>query len=54
MLELPRRDAVLKQQIYLSEGSILSLRESEPAPNGAKEIGSSIKETRFGAPVPCY
>lgn len=54
ILELPCWNTIFKQQINLSKGAILGLREPEPAPNVAKEIGSSIKEARFGAPIPIY
>lgn len=50
--ELARRYPVLEQQVDLPESTVLGLRNSEPAPSKADEVGSGVKEGGFGAPIP--
>lgn len=45
---------IVKEQVDLAESSVLSLRESEPAPDIAKKVGPCVEKTSFGAPVPGY
>lgn len=54
MLELPCRHTILKQQINLTKCSVLCLRESEVAPDVAKQICTRIEKSSFGAPIPAY
>jgi hypothetical protein len=52
-LELSCRDLVFEQQVNLAETTIFSFWQAEPAPDVAKQIRAGVKETGFGAPIPC-
>lgn len=52
VLEFPCWNVILKHQVNFAKGTILSLRQPEPAPNCAKKISSCIEEAGFCAPVP--
>lgn len=43
VLELPRRHFVLKQDIDLAERTILGFWKTEPAPEVAEQIRSSVE-----------
>lgn len=45
---------VLKHKVNLAKGATFRLGESVPTPNVAKEIGSGVKKTSLGTPVPGY
>lgn len=47
-------DLVLKHEVNLAEGATFRLGESVPTPDVAEEIGSGVKETSLGTPVPGY
>lgn len=52
ILELSRRNAIVKKQIDFAKRASLGLGETKPAPNVAEEVRSGVKETGFGSPVP--
>ena len=54
ILELPRRNLVVKQQVNLAKSAVFRLREAEPAPNVAEKIGPGVEQTGFGSPIPSY
>jgi hypothetical protein len=52
MLELPRRNFIIKEQINLAKRAVLGLGKAEPAPNVAEKVCASVKEPGFGTPIP--
>lgn len=52
VLELSRRNMIIKEHVNLAKRAIFGLRKAEPAPNVAEKVGASIKQTRFGSPIP--
>jgi hypothetical protein len=43
---------VIEEQVNLTKRAVFGLRKTEPAPDVAEEVCSSIEETSFGSPVP--
>lgn len=54
MLELPRRHPIVEEQIDLSKSPVFGLGQTEPAPDIAEQVGSSVEERGLSSPVPCY
>ena len=52
MFELSRMDMVIEQQVNFSKRTILGLGKAEPTPYVTEKVGTSVKETGFGTPVP--
>lgn len=52
ILELSRRNAIIKEQVNLAEGAVLGLGKAEPAPDIAEKVCAGVKEAGFGSPVP--
>lgn len=51
-LELACGHMISKEQVDFAKGAILGLRQAEPAPYIAEEVGACIEESGLGAPVP--
>lgn len=54
ILELPRGNVVVEQQIDLTKCAVLGLGKAEPAPDVAEKICACIEKTSFGSPIPGY
>jgi hypothetical protein len=50
--EFPCGNFVLKEQINLSKGPVLGLRQTEEAPSETQKVGASIEQSSFGTPIP--
>lgn len=52
VFEHARRDLVIEEQVDLAKAAVFGLRETEPAPDVAEEVGSGVEEAGLGSPVP--
>jgi len=52
ILELPRRNVIIKEQVNLAKCAVLGLGKAEPAPTVAEKVCASVEEPGFGSPIP--
>lgn len=52
ILELSRRNVIIKEQVNLAKRAVLGLGKAVPAPNIAEKVGACVKEPGFGSPIP--
>lgn len=54
ILEFPRGNVVVEQQIDLAECAVLGLGKAEPAPDVAEKVCASVEKASLGSPIPGY